>query len=224
MLLEAKIILKKVDLTDLVGCFKREEVLGFCQNCDQYERNYSCPTHQFDEWSYIEDYKYAVLILTEIPTAMITAEKVDLNSLNLTSRVLDQHRTKSPERIVAPEVALAMYVYDDVKSQVAERLLQFEQQHADTVGLPPGSCTSCDVCLKSVGEECPNPDTLRYSLESLGFKVSDIYERFFDRSIQWVSGELPLAFQTCSALLSHAEINEEVIQKHFECITVTLAI
>jgi predicted metal-binding protein len=222
MRLEAKIIIRKIALSDLMPCFKREEVLGFCQNCDQYERNYSCPGHPFDEWTYVTGYSHAVLILTEIPTEALTTRKEDLYSLDLSSRVLDQHRAKSPDGTVAPEVALAMYVYDAVKSQMTERLLLFEQQHSDTVGLPPGSCTSCEVCLKSVGVDCPNPENVRYSLESLGFKVSDIYERFFDRPLEWVSGKLPATFQTCSAILSRDELKEEIVEVFFEDILVAL--
>jgi len=224
MKLDATVIIKKATIDELMTCYKREEVLGYCQNCDQYGQNYSCPGHGFDEAAYVKGYTHAVLILTEISTQEIKGSQIELSTLKLSSRVLDQHRTKQGAEPIEPETALAMFVYDAVKSEMTARLLRFEENYDGTVGLPPGSCTSCDVCLKSMGGECPQPERLRYSLESLGFKVSDLYSRFFDRTLQWTKGELPEAFHTCSAILSQEELEEETIRAFFSGITVSFPI
>ncbi len=72
------------------------------------------------------------------------------------------------------------------------------------------------------GQACVHKDKLRYSLEALGFLVSDIYERFFDMQLGWTENELPESFNTCSAILSGEQIDIQTIENALGPIEVEL--
>lgn len=104
-----------------------------------------------------------------------------------------------------------MYAFNDIKDQMTDKLIEIEKDIDNTVGLPPGSCTKCVTCLKQQGEPCISPETLRYSLEALGFMVSDIYKQCLDLELGWAKGELPAAFYSCSALMTKEKIDGTMI-------------
>lgn len=55
-----------------------------------------------------------------------------------------------------------------------------------------GNCYGCESCSRKDQLPCKNPKALRFSLESLGFEVSDISEQLLDLPIQWPrAGEMP---------------------------------
>lgn len=222
MVLKAKTLIKTTTLTDLMVCHNPKTVLGSCQSCDQYGRNHSCPPHIFDVDHYLKAYTSATLIRTEIESTQLMPLKDQLSYLQLSSRVLDQHRAKHEHGGVDPVSALAMFIYDRIKAQMTERLLSFEAFHSGVLGLPPGACTACSVCLKTMDKACHQPQHLRYSLESLGFNVSDVLEQFFNQKLEWTKGELPSVFQTCSCVLSDSELAEETVWDYFKGISVEL--
>lgn len=52
--------------------------------------------------------------------------------------------------------------------------------------------------------------------------MSDIYEQFFDEQLEWVAGQLPKTFKTCSAFLSQEEIELSQMAKALNEIHITL--
>lgn len=67
-------------------------------------------------------------------------------------------------------IALAM-------NQIAERLPVYV--------LIAGNCEICDTCSKGAGMPCVYPEQMKYSLESIGFHVSDICEHILGKSLKW---------------------------------------
>lgn len=48
-----------------------------------------------------------------------------------------------------------------------------------------GNCAVCKPCTKVEGAPCAYPDQMKYSLESLGFHVSDICEHVLNKPLVW---------------------------------------
>lgn len=48
-----------------------------------------------------------------------------------------------------------------------------------------GNCVLCDPCSKVDGAPCKYPKQMKYSLESLGFHVSDICEQILGKKLRW---------------------------------------
>ena len=49
--------------------------------------------------------------------------------------------------------------------------------------------------------------------KALGFLVSEIYQRHFDRQLGWANGELPERFITCSVLMTQEKIDEGWVEE-----------
>jgi predicted metal-binding protein len=224
MELIVKVRLKQLKKETLFQAYKREEVLGYCQRCNNYGKNYSCPDFKFDTTSYLEPYNYATIIMTEIDTQPIKAQIDKLEIDNLSSRVFNNYIKDKANEVVDISSVISMYAFNDIKDQMAEKLIEIENHIDNTVGLPPGSCTKCVTCLKQQGKPCIYPETLRYSLEALGFMVSDIYKECFDLELGWSKGELPAAFYTCSALMTKEKISEAIILEKLDGLVLNMAV
>ncbi|GMQ61686.1 DUF2284 domain-containing protein [Vallitalea maricola] len=211
MKLTVKVRLKQLTKETLFEAYKREEVLGYCKRCGNYGKNYSCPEFEFETIRYLEQYNYATIIMTEIDTKPIKEQIKKFEITDLGSDVYKNYIKNKPDKIVDINSVISMYAFNNIKNQMADKLIEIEKDMDNTVGLPPGSCTRCSTCLKQQGKPCIYPETLRYSLEALGFMVSDIYKKFFDLELGWTKGELPVALNSCSALMTKEKISEDVI-------------
>lgn len=211
MKLTVKVRLKQLKKETLFEAYKNEEVLAYCQGCNNYGKNFSCPDFKFDTTRYLEPYNYATIIMTKIDTQPIKAQIDKLEIANLSSRVYNNYIKEKPDEVVGISSAISMYAFNDVKDQMTDQLIELEKDIDNTVGLPPGSCTKCVTCFKQQRQPCIYPETLRYSLEALGFMVSDIYKQCFDLELGWTKGALPVAFYSCSALMTKEKISEAMI-------------
>lgn len=211
MKLTVKARVKQVKKEALFEVHKSEEVRGYCKGCNNYGNNFSCPDFKFDEAAYLEPYNYATVIMTEIDTQPIKAHADKLKAADLSSRVFKNNMKGKPDEQVDISSVISMYAFNEVKDRMADKLIEIEKDMDDAVGLPPGSCTRCATCCKQQGKPCIHPETLRYSLEALGFKVSDIYKQCFDLELLWTKGELPAAFYSCSALMTKERIDESML-------------
>lgn len=211
MELSVKVRLKQITKEELSRSYKKEEVLKYCESCNNYGKNFSCPGVAFDTIGYLEPYNYATIIMTEIDTKPIKAKIDKLKIDNLSSRVLNNYMKNKEDASVDINSAISMYAFNIIKDDMTDKLLEIERDINDTISLPPGSCTKCVVCQKQQGKTCIYPEELRYSLEALGFMVSDIYKQCFDLELCWTKNELPIAFYSCSALMTKEKINEDII-------------
>jgi predicted metal-binding protein len=211
MNLPVKIRVKQVKKEMLFEAYKHKEVLIYCQRCNNYGKNYSCPDFSFDAVTYLEPYKYATIIVTEVDTQQIQAQLDQLDPDQLESRVRSNYLIEEPDQKIDLKSIVSMYAFEDIKNQMADQLLALEKKIDDSMGLPPGSCTRCATCTKILGDPCRFPETLRYSLEALGFLVSEIYKQFFDLELAWTKDELPSSFCSCSALMTKEKCDESMI-------------
>ncbi|WP_190285280.1 DUF2284 domain-containing protein [Clostridium sp. JN-1] len=211
MKLTVKIRLKQLKKETLFEAYKKEEVLSYCQRCSNYSSNFSCPDFKFDAARYLEFYNYAAVIMTEIDTQPIKAQMDNLKAADFKSRVFKNNMKGKPDEQVNISSVISMYAFNDVKDQMADKLIEIEKGMDGVIGLPPGSCTRCEACCKQQEKPCIHPDTLRYSLEALGFKVSDIYKQCFDLELVWTKDVLPAALYSCSALMTKEKISESMI-------------
>jgi predicted metal-binding protein len=60
--------------------------------------------------------------------------------------------------------------------------------------LIPGRCLLCDPCKKSLSRLCPYPGRMRYSLETLGFNLSDLAKNEFDFELKWDQQQITYIF------------------------------
>ena len=222
MKLRTDISLKQITLDDLMKCHKLEEVSGYCANCSNFGRNHSCPEFGFDIAEYLSKYKYATIIMTHIETAKIKVYQDRLMKNEYESRVFNNYKKHNPDVKTDWKSKVSMFVFDYVKNEMGDRLIELEGENGSIVSLPPGSCTRCSRCTKTIDGDCVMPHSLRYSLEALGFLVSDIYRDHFDLELGWTKDELPESFNTCSALLSTDPIDTGKLTEELGMIEVTL--
>lgn len=222
MKLTATIDIKQIQIENLMSCHKPDEVSQYCQNCSNYGRNHSCPHFDFDCLDYLEGYQYATIVMTHIDTKSIRDNIDDLQQKSFDSRVFTNYKKHNPDVKTDWNSKLSMYVFNQVKDDLCRELLRMEKDFAGSLSLPPGSCTRCSVCMRTEGDTCVLPNDLRYSLEALGFLVSDIYKQFFDTELGWTQGELPESFNTCSALLSKDQLDIEALRQNLGMIEIAL--
>ncbi len=212
MKLRAAISIQTVPMQRLMQCHKEKEVLGYCAQCSNYMKNHSCPDFDFDVKTLLEAYSHVAVIMTRIDTASIKAQESELTERAFDSDVYARYASDNDSVSDDWQTRLSMFVFDAVKAQMSEKLLTLEEHIPLSLGLPPGACTRCKKCLKNTGAPCLHEDKLRYSLEALGFLVSDIYREIFDYQLQWTQNTLPDTFTTCSALLVQEGVNVSDIE------------
>lgn len=211
-----------MSMATLLTCHQPFQVLEFCKNCSNYNINYSCPNFTFDRLEWLKQYSHVALILTAIPTAQLAVHKEKLKAENFTSATLLKYSASIEACDLYARVS--MYAFDQIKDAINVRLLALEKVKENTVSIPPGSCTYCKTCSKVIGEPCRHPEKLRYSLESLGFLVSQVLDDFFDYRINWKNRDFGEDFVTISALFSTSQIDEALIIKELEDIVLELPI
>ena len=89
------------------------------------------------------------------------------------------------------------------KHRLGEELLEKEKQYPGSVSLSAGSCDQCaSGCSKEQGNPCRFPETMRYSIESLGGNVGLTIEKLMGLKLEWMEdGKLPHHFVLVNGLL-----------------------
>ncbi len=211
MKVNANMHIECVPMEELRTCHKLSEVLGYCTQCSNYRSNHSCPDFDFEVEALLDTYAHAVIIMTRIDTGEIRAQLDLLKKRSFDSAVYDRYASDLETADGGWKTKLSMYVFEAVKDQMTEKLLAVERQVPESLSLPPGACTRCKTCLKTRGLPCTEPNKLRYSLEALGFLVSDIYHKIYGFELQWSANDIPESFDTCSALLVKTPLETDYI-------------
>lgn len=214
MKIDVKYIIKEVPMEKLIEAQKTDQVIEYCKNCNNYGKNHSCPDFDFNPKAYVKEYSKALVIMTVIDSNDIEPHLNQIKSLDYQSRVFDNYNKDNLREDEKWSSAFSMYVFNTIKDDMERRLLSMEKAFDNSLGLPPGSCTKCKTCLKQLGKKCVNEEELRYSLEALGFLVSDIYKSVFDMEMTWSNGDLPDAFSSISALLIKESVDLNLIESH----------
>lgn len=147
-------------------------VRGYCHGCGRYGKCWACPPYDFAEDEYLGQFTTISLLATKI----IPSEGVAL----------------TPE--------------------TAERILNRERQRLDRMLLGmegnaraffAGTCILCppEKCTRREGLPCRHPESIRPSLEALGFDIARTASELFGIPLQWGSpGTFPAYLTLISAI------------------------
>ena len=138
--------------------------LGYCQDCPNYGRFYSCPPFDFDPWPLWTQYDSLLLLLYKVTFSM--------------ERLFPGER-RAFEREELPKL----------KGAMARELLSLEAAKPGSLALFAGRCDRCPVCARIEGRPCRMPEQMRYSIEALGGDCGGALERYFGERLQWAHGE-----------------------------------
>lgn len=106
------------------------------------------------------------------------------------------------------ETSIAAYY--GFRRRLNKQLLSNENNNYTT--LFAGHCDLCDACSKEYNVECVHPESIRYSYESLGFKVSDIMEYYFDKKLQWDGDNSPESLFIVAGVLTDKEYSNSKLR------------
>lgn len=169
--------IKEVSPYTLLETYKPDEIWGHCSNCGNHGKVWSCPPHAFDPVEFLKGFGFAYVMI-----GTVSLEGFD-----------DQKK--------------AIEHYYAARRKINCAVLQLESLQDGAVSLFAGHCEACDDCVRKEGRACIHPEKCRYSLESLGLKVSDIMETHFDEKLQWAKGKTPEKLLTVPALLTHKPLD-----------------
>ena len=145
-------------------------VRGYCRECDRYGNCWACPPYDFDETALPDRFTDISLLATVI--------------------------TPSEGVLLPPETA--------------DRFIRFERQRLDCLLLRmerdaevpgrtaraffAGTCLLCppEQCTRREGRPCRHPESIRPSLEALGFDIARTAADIFNTPLQWSrNGQIP---------------------------------
>ena len=147
-------------------------VRGYCHGCGRYGKCWACPPYDFAEDEYLGQFTTISLLATKI--------------------------TPSEGVALTPETA--------------ERILIRERQRLDRMLLGmegnaraffAGTCILCppEKCTRREGLPCRHPESIRPSLEALGFDIARTASELFGIPLQWGSpGTFPAYLTLISAI------------------------
>ena len=147
-------------------------VRGYCHGCGRYGKCWACPPYDFAEDEYLGQFTTISLLATKI----------------------------TPSEGVA------------LTTETAERILNRERQRLDRMLLGmegnaraffAGTCILCppEKCTRREGLPCRHPESIRPSLEALGFDIARTASELFGIPLQWGSpGTFPAYLTLISAI------------------------
>ena len=158
--------------------------LGYCQDCPNCGRYWSCPPFTFDPAALWARYDRLLLFVRRVAFPK--------------GRLFPGER-RAFERTELPKI----------KGDMARELLALEAAHPGSLALFPGRCDGCPVCARVAGEPCRTPDRMRYSIEALGGDCGGALETYFGEKLQWAQGNrLPAQLSFLGGLLLPADERE----------------
>ncbi len=167
-----------VTIKHLLDYHKPEEVFGYCKRCPKYGQFWSCPPYDFDILEHINKFTFATIIGVRIDLVKKDTKEDTIND------------------------------FFEKRQKLSIKLLELEKLHNNTEVLYGGNCSFCEVCSRPSDIPCIAPDKKRFSLESLGFKVSDITEDLLGEKLQWSKGgDLPKYLMSVFAVFSKVKID-----------------
>ena len=137
--------------------------LGYCQDCPNYGRFWSCPPFDFDPLALWRRYG---------------AIRLYARKLIFTRDRLFPGERRAFETNELPRI----------KADMALTLLAEEAAAPGSLALFPGKCEWCPTCARTEGKPCRTPERMRYSIEALGGDCGGALERYLGESLQWASG------------------------------------
>lgn len=146
----------------LEKCVDVEKFLGFCRQCENFDKRWSCPSFDFaplEVWRRFKTLRLRAAALTPLPGAALAD--------------------------------LMAGLWQEKEKMLAE-LWAAEEHRPGSLALSAGSCKLCAQCTRPQGLPCRQPERMRYSIEALGGDVGKTAELYFQKPLQWIKdGEMP---------------------------------
>ena len=165
----------------------KERFMGYCTQCGQYGKRWSCPPYNFDVDEYIAGYQQVLIIGTKI-----TFEASYRHSF-----------TTAKERNEASNEAMktAIRMMDECHRKL-------EEENPGSLSFTGAKCFLCEPepCARLMNEPCRHPEQMRHSLESVGFDISKTASQLLGMELKWATGvELPEYLILVTALFVKGE-------------------
>lgn len=139
-------------------------VLGYCRDCPNFGRRWSCPPFAFDPLTLWKGYGAICLYARKL--------------------TFSRDRLFPGERRAFEEEELPK-----VKADMARELLARERSIPGSLALLAGKCDLCSACAREAGQPCRFPERMRYSVEALGGDCGGALEAYFGESLRWARGD-----------------------------------
>ena len=163
-----------------------EKFEGFCKQCRNYGKLWSCPPYNFSIEEYVDRYKYVYIVGVKI-----VFDEDTLSSIN----------TKEKISSYTNETLHFM------KNKIMNEMLKLEKLYPNSTSLSAGGCNLCENCSKLKNVQCIHPDLMRYSLESLGFDVGGVSSKLLNFELKWATEtRLPDYFSLIAGIMTNEEI------------------
>lgn len=162
-----------VSMDELKKYYKPNQVIDYCKECPSYGKLWSCPPHDFSTFDFLSEFRNAKIISGKI---VIDKSQVNINTLK-------------------EDVGK---IFFEARKEFSDNLIS--QEADNSVAFIAGNCYKCSDCTRLIGGKCIKQDKMRYSLESVGFFVSDITSNILNQEIQWVKDSVPDYLITVGAL------------------------
>ena len=149
-------------------------VRGYCSECSRYGNCWACPPYDFDETALLEQYTTISLIATVITSS---------EGVTLTPETADRIIRRERERL--DRMLLKMEREAAVPAHTARAFFA-------------GTCLLCppEHCTRREGRPCRHPESIRPSLEALGFDIARTAADIFHTPLQWGRNEQPPEYLT----------------------------
>lgn len=165
-----------------------EKFEGFCKQCRNYGKLWSCPPYDFSIEEYVDRYKYIYIVGVKI-----VFDEDTLSSIN----------TKEKISSYTNETLHFM------KNKIMNEMLKLEKLYPNSTSLSAGGCNLCENCSKLKNVQCIHPDLMRYSLESLGFDVGGVSSKLLNFELKWATEtRLPDYFSLIAGIMTNEEISD----------------
>ena len=146
-------------------------VRGYCRECSRYGNCWACPPYDFDETALPEGYAAISLLATVITPS---------EGVTLTPETADPIIRRERERL--------------------DRMLMEMEQASEAAARAffAGTCLLCppEHCTRREGRPCRHPESIRPSLEALGFDIARTAADIFHTPLQWGRNGQPPEYLT----------------------------
>lgn len=160
---------------------------ALCEGCPSLGKTWACPPHESDPFAVWNGYDWLHLLATQLHFSEP-----------------DQQRSWPQDELIS-ELGGAREA--EKQRATAALLARVEGMPDSRVLYGGGACPVCETCARLSGEECPHPDLIQYSIESLGGDVGRTASELLGIELAWAGpGRLPPATTVVLGVLSDSDV------------------
>lgn len=152
--------------------YKPQTYFECCKVCPNFSNTWSCPPLPYTAEELMAD--FSEMLLTAFFLHFSEEERRDIRGSEATEFARSRLRR--------------------VKNAALASLVDMEHETPGSLAFSFGSCSLCEHCTRPSGKPCIHPETLRHSLEALGFDLGYLLKEHFGRDMLWAKHGLPPYF------------------------------